>query len=184
MKGFRVIGQPILIAMVLALGVRSAVRIFSIPTPSMEPTLRVGDHIAVTPYHTSLPRRGDVVVFRSPVNRDELLVKRVIAVPGDLVESREGHLLVSGHHAGDAGSVVPQIVPAECYFVLGDNRVNSYDSRQWGVLSRDLIVGRARLVLWSSGSGAMEPQANASPRRSSPLPTPSLRIERLFKPIQ
>jgi len=183
MKAFRVIGQPILIAMVLALGVRSAVRIFAIPTPSMEPTLRVGDHIAVTPYHTALPQRGDVVVFHSPLNRDELLVKRVVAVTGDLVESREGHLLVGGHAAGEAASFVPQIVPAECYFVLGDNRANSYDSRQWGVLSRDLIVGRARLVLWSSGSGAMEPQANAAPRRSSPLPSPSLRFERLFKPI-
>jgi signal peptidase I len=184
MKAFRVIGQPILIAMVLALGVRSAVRIFAIPTRSMEPTLRVGDHIAVMPYRTSLPQRGDVVVFHSPLNRDELLVKRVVAVPGDLVESREGHLLVGGHAAGEAGSVAAQIVPAECYFVLGDNRANSYDSRQWGVLSRDLIVGRARLVLWSSGSGAMEPQANAAPRRPSPLPSPSLRFERLFKPIQ
>ena len=184
MKTFRLIGQPILIAMVLALGVRSAVRILAIPTPSMEPTLRVGDHIVVTPYRTSLPQRGDVIVFHSPVSRDELLVKRIVAIPGDLVEMRERHLFVSGHEAGEAGAVVPQIVPAECYFVLGDNRTNSYDSRQWGVLSRDLIIGRARLVLWSSGSGSMEPQANAAPRRSSPLPSPSLRVERLFKPIQ
>ena len=157
MTTFRLVGQPLLIAMVLALGVRSAVRLYAIPSSSMEPTLRAGDYILATPYLHAEPQRGDVVVFRSPVVRDQLLVKRVIAGPGDLVESHEGHLLVGGHPAGDAGAVVSQIIPADCYFVLGDNRANSFDSRQWGVLSRNLVVGRARMVLWSSVHGIFRP---------------------------
>jgi signal peptidase I len=156
MTTFRLLGQPILIAMVLALGVRTAVGIYSIPTSSMEPTLRAGDHIVVTPYHKSIPQRGDVVVFRSPGDPKELLVKRIVAVPGDLVESRQGHLFVSGQESGAADAVVPQVVPANCYFVLGDNRANSFDSREWGVLSRSLLVGHARLVLWASPSAGID----------------------------
>jgi signal peptidase I len=167
MKTLRLIAQPILIAFVMAIGVRSAVRLYAIPSSSMEPTLQVGDHIVVTPYRSAMPRRGDVIVFHSPVSPDELLVKRIAGVPGDLVEAKQGHL----------------IVPADCYFVLGDNRANSFDSRNWGVVARSLVVGRARFVLWSSGAGTMEPRANAAPRWRSALPSGSLRIERLFKPI-
>ena len=168
MKAARLIAQPILVALVLAFGVRSAVHIYSIPSSSMEPTLQVGDHIVVTPYRTEMPKRGEVVVFRSPVNSDELLVKRITGVAGDLAEGHDGRL----------------IVPAGCYFVLGDNRANSFDSRQWGVLSRNLIVGRARLVLWSSNVATLEPRANAAPRWRSALPSHSIRIDRLFKPIE
>lgn len=171
MTTFRLIGQPILIAMLLALGARSAVRIYSIPTASMEPTLRAGDHIVVTPYHKAVPQRGDIVVFRSPADAELLLVKRIVAIPGDLVETHAGRLFVDGHALAEpyvrrpamTGAIASQIVPADCYFVLGDNRGNSLDSREWGVLSRDLLVGRARLVLWTSAPSG---------------------VERLFKPIQ
>src|SRR5262249_42962766 len=135
MKTLRLVVQPILIAIVLACVVRSAVRIYAIPSKSMEPALQVGDHIAVTPYRMADPERGDVIVFRSPLNADELMVKRIAGVAGDLVEGSQGKL----------------IVPRDCYFVLGDNRANSFDSRHWGVLSGNLIVGRARMILWSSG---------------------------------
>lgn len=184
MKTLRLVAQPMLIALLLGVGVRSAVRIYSIPSGSMEPTLQVGDHIVVTPYRYATPHRGDVVVFHSPIALDELMVKRIVAVPGDLVEARDGHLFVRGQPSGAASAVVAQIIPAGCYFVLGDNRGNSLDSRQWGVLSHDRIVGRARFVLWSSGTGTMEPHANAAPLWRSALPSGSLRIDRLFKPIQ
>lgn len=167
MKTLRLIVQPIAIAFVLAIGVRSAVRIYAIPSASMEPTLQVGDHIAVTPYRSAEPRRGDVIVFRSPLNGEELMVKRIGGVAGDLVEGNQGKL----------------IVPRDCYFVLGDNGANSFDSRQWGVLSRNLIVGRARMVLWSSGSG-MEPRADAAPQSQSTRTASSIRIQRLFRPIE
>ncbi|HLJ73773.1 MAG TPA: signal peptidase I [Thermoanaerobaculia bacterium] len=165
MKTLRLIAQPILIALAMGVCVRHAVHIYSIPSGSMEPTLQIGDHILVTPYR-SLPQRGDVIVFHSPIRPDELLVKRITGVPGDLVEAQQGRL----------------IVPAGCYFVLGDNRANSYDSRQWGVLSRNQIVGRARLVIWSSGS-ATEPRANAASSARPTLPAVPSHIDRIFKLI-
>jgi len=168
MKTLRLVIEPILLAVILGLGVRSAVRIYAIPSGSMEPTLQIGDHIAVTPYRFAEPRRGDVVVFRSPLNPDELLVKRITGVAGDLVEGNHGKL----------------IVPHDCYFVLGDNRANSFDSRQWGVLPGNRIVGRARMVLWSSGAVRMEPHANAEPRWRSALPSAPLRVTRVFKLIR
>ena len=191
MTTLRTVAQPILIALALAIGGRSAIRIYSIPTASMTPTLQVGDHIVVMPYGNA-PERGDVVVFHSPVNGDELLVKRIVALPGELVETRAGRLCVRGHAAAEpyvltataTGAINPQIVPAGCFFVLGDNRPNSFDSRQWGVLPRALIVGRARFVLWSSSAGMMQPHANAAPLSRNRLPSATLHLDRLFKPIQ
>ena len=167
-KTFRLVIQPIAIAVVLALGARSAVRIYAIPSGSMEPTLQVGDHIVVTPYRSATPQRGDVIVFHSPLRADELLVKRIAGVAGDLVEDNQGRL----------------IVPHDCYFVLGDNRANSFDSRQWGLLSHNQIVGRARMVLWSSRAVSMEPRAHAESRWRSALPSTTLHFDRFFKPIQ
>jgi signal peptidase I len=192
MKTIRTVAQPILVALVLALGARSAIRIYSIPTASMTPTLQVGDHIVVTPYRGPAPARGDVVVFHSPLSNDELLVKRIVAVPGDVVETHAGRLFVGGHAvaepyvitAATTGLIAPQVVPPGCFFVLGDNRANSFDSRQWGVLPQPMVVGRARFVLWSSGSGTMQPQANAEPVIRKDLTSSKLHLDRLFKPIQ
>jgi signal peptidase I len=128
----RMLGEPLLIAVVLAFAVRGAVRIYSIPSRSMAPTLEAGDHIAVTPYRTDTPARGDVIVFRSPAN-GEVVVKRIVGFPGDLMDTRAGRL----------------VVPAGCYFVVGDNRGDSHDSRHWGPLPAHLVLGRARLILWS-----------------------------------
>lgn len=168
MKTARLIAQPIVIALLLALAARSAVRIYAIPSASMEPTLQVGDRIAVTPYRAGTPQRGDVIVFRSPLNPDELMVKRIAGIAGDLVEGNQGKL----------------IVPRDCYFVLGDNQANSFDSRQWGVLSRNLVVGRARLVLWSAGSSTSARRANAASPAPTALPSHTMRIDRIFKLIR
>jgi len=138
--------------------VRGAVHIYSIPSASMSPTLEVGDRIVVTRYLGGDPERGHVIVFQSPVDDRELLVKRVIAVPGDLIDARLGRVRVGEHtlpepyvlRAAATGAIESQIVPSNCYYVLGDNRDESLDSRAWGVVQRDRIVGRARLVLWSS----------------------------------
>jgi signal peptidase I len=128
---FRTLAQPLLIAVALAFAVRAVVRIYAIPSQSMAPTLQTGDHIAVTPYLTDTPARGDVIVFRSPLN-NSLAVKRIVGVPGDLMDAKSGRM----------------IVPAGCYFVVGDNRADSFDSRSWGPLPQHLVLGRARLVLW------------------------------------
>lgn len=157
---FRIIAEPIVAACVLALAVRGVARIYSVPSPSMSPTLLPGDYIVVTRYLSDRPGRGDVVVFRHPAGRD-LTVKRVVAIPGDLVDFREGQLRVSGRvlkesyaSGGDPMDILPQLVPAGHVFVLGDNRSDSFDSRHWGPLPDSLVVGRARMVLWSSGSRA------------------------------
>ena len=176
-SSLRLILQPIGVALLLALLVRTSLfRIYAIPSSSMSPTLQPGDRILATLYHGlgSLPRpeRGDVVVFRSLSGTEELLVKRVIGMPGDLVELREGHLFVSGHALPEpylrlkstSGVIVPQIIPADCYFVLGDNRPNSFDSRNWGVLPARLLVGHARMILWSAANEGAGTRANAATR--------------------
>jgi signal peptidase I len=180
--------QPIAVAIVLAVAVRSMVRIYAIPSVSMVPTLQAGDHILVI--RGRLPERGDVVVFHSPGSSDELMVKRIVATAGDLVGSSNGRVTIGGHILGEpylteaaaSGSIAPQIVPANCYFVLGDNRGNSFDSRQWGALPRELLVGRAVMVLWSSNGGS-DPPANASTVAPS-RPGQPFRLERLFRLIR
>ena len=190
----KTIFRPLAIAIACALIVRGAFfHVYAIPSASMAPTLQPGDQIVVTPFHApyaSEPRRGDVVVFRSPFRRDELLIKRIIAAPGDLIASTNGRVTVGGHalaepyvqRAGASGMLVPQIVPAGCYFVAGDNRENSWDSRTWGVLPRELIVGRARLVLFSWGDGASEPQVSAA--AVSAPPAPATHPRRLLRTIE
>ena len=136
-RTLRTILLPPLIALALAFVARAAVRIYAIPSASMAPTLLAGDRIVVTPVRGAL-QRGDVVVFHAP-QANELMVKRIAGMPGDVM---------------DAGAGRRVIVPAGCVFVVGDNRDDSFDSRNWGPLPRDLIVGRARLVLWSSVAAA------------------------------
>lgn len=195
-SALRLVVEPLAIAIVLAIAVRAALHIYVIPSSSMAPTLVPGDHIVVTPYRfTSRPVRGDVIVFRSTRDAGDLLVKRVIGTPGDLVETRAGQVIVSGHAVPEpyvaaqamTGFITPQIIPADCYFVLGDNRADSLDSRSWGVLPRALVVGRARMVLWSSetgvggrGSGVV---AASAPTPDTRHPAPD-RPSRLFKLIQ
>jgi signal peptidase I len=155
---FRTIFEPLALAVALAVVVRAAVHLYSIPSESMAPTLEAGDQIVVTPYFGGVPERGQVIVFESPQQPDQLLVKRVVAVPGDLVDSRLGRVRIGGHTLPEpyvlrqaaSGAIGAQIVPADCYFVLGDNRDDSVDSRSWGIVPRALVVGRARMVLWSS----------------------------------
>lgn len=194
---FRLLLEPLAIAIVLALGVRAALRLYVIPSSSMTPTLVPGDHIVVTPYRfNSKPERGDVIVFRSTRTNDELMIKRVIAVAGDLIETRAGRVIVSGHALPEpyvaaqasTGLISPQIVPADSYFVLGDNRADSLDSRSWGALPRDLIVGRARMVLWTGTAGVGSRQSGvvaAAPSSTTDNRQPTTsRSARLFKLIQ
>lgn len=189
---FRIIVEPIAVAIALALVVRySFFRIYAIPSASMSPTLRVGDHIIVTPYRGERPERGDVIVFRATNGADEFLVKRVVATPGELIDSRSGRVRIGGYTLSEpyllqqaaSGAISAQIVASDCYFVMGDNRANSYDSRNWGVVPRELVAGRARMVLWSSGDGRSNPTAYASTRGRASVPAAAAALERLFKPI-
>ncbi len=154
----RTILQPLAIAVGLAVLARAAIHIYAIPSSSMSPTLEPGDQIVVTRYFDSQPERGHVVVFHSPLSGDDLMVKRVVGLPGDLVDSRLGRVRIGAHTLPEpyvlrpaaSGAIQAQVVPADSYFVLGDNREDSLDSRSWGVVPRQSIVGRAQFVLWSS----------------------------------
>jgi signal peptidase I len=187
----RTLLEPLAVAVGLGLAVRAAVHIYAIPSASMEPTLEVGDQIVVTRYFRGAPQRGDVIVFESLTTPDELLVKRVIAVPGDLVDSRLGRVRISGYtlpeayvlRQGSTGAVAAQVIPAESYFVMGDNREDSSDSRSWGVVPRARIVGRARLVLWSSTASVGEEARAAAGKDDSRAPRPHSRSS-LFKWIE
>ena len=152
-----VLGAAVAVALLLRAFVFQA---FWIPSESMESTLLKGDRILVnkTSYRLHDVNRGDVVVFRRPDNqpgdiRD--LVKRVIGVEGDTVQGIDSQIYVNdqllfepyldGESFGDFG---PVTVPAGEMFVMGDNRDESFDSRRFGTISSDRLVGRAFVTFW------------------------------------
>jgi len=136
-----------------------------IPSGSMEKTLLVGDHLIMsrigydagipfTNWHVPLwrnPQRGQIVIFRSLVPPDSQdIIKRVIGLPGETVDIRNGAVWINGKKLEETYTTgpterfevqMPYTVPASCYFVLGDNRGNSYDSRFEGCIPRNKIIG-------------------------------------------
>lgn len=213
--------EAIVIAVLLALAIRTfVVQAFKIPSGSMVPTLLIGDHLLVNKvvYRFRLPERGDVVVFKFPQDRKTDFIKRVVALPGDVVELADGKLVVNREPVADAHAhygpakltgrernLAPFHVPKkgetlrleganlELYrllianelkeqdrrgtvdvvdgrvrldgkvletwkagddylFMMGDNRDNSFDSRFWGPVRRDDVVGKAMIIYWSFGN--------------------------------
>jgi signal peptidase I len=133
-----------------------------------------------------------VIVFHAPANPNDLIVKRIVALPGDVIDSRAGSVRVGGHTLAEpylarpasSGAIDAQIVPADCFFVMGDNRDRSYDSRHWGALPRDLVIGRARMILWSSPPTIYDAPVHASTLRDVSRPTERLRVSRIFKWVE
>ena len=126
---------------------------------SMQPRLVDQERIFVNRfiYRFEDIHRGDVVVFWYPRDTNKSFIKRVVAVPGDLVEILNGVVFVNGSEVKepylkpefrDHDSFSKNVVPAEQYFVLGDHRNSSNDSRNWGFVPRDLIYGKAVFVYW------------------------------------
>ena len=164
-------GGALLVAFVIKTFLLQA---FYIPSLSMAPTLRVNDRVLVNKLSYDLHdvHRGDVVVFESPPNDGSAtkdLIKRVIGLPGETVEARDGHILINGQILDEPylerdietrgpmcqtdtlpGCVGQDkiVVPEDRYFVLGDNRPNSRDSRFIGAISGSLIIGRAFVRVW------------------------------------
>lgn len=139
------------------------VQAFYIPSGSMEPTLQIGDRILVGKFSYRLGpiRRGDIVVFHYPLGPARDFVKRIVALPAETVELREGLVLINGKPLSEVyptalpggdractSSYGPKRVPAGQYFVLGDNRCNSEDSRFFGFVPTENVVGKALLVYW------------------------------------
>lgn len=138
------------------------VEVFDIPSSSMEPTLVAGDHVLVAKYayRLSEPERGDIAALQSPEDRDEVLIKRIVGLPGDEVGIRDGVLYVNGerereayvnHRLNDGNFFGPVQVPSGEVFVMGDNRANSRDSRTFGSIPERDLAGKALLRLWPAG---------------------------------
>ena len=157
----------IVLAVVVAVLVRAFVfQTFYIPSGSMEPTLQVGDRIVVNKlaYAFHGVHRGDIVVFRTPPNEHCAgppvpdLVKRVIGMPGDSISASHGVVDVNGKPLAEPWlpkvsttytyTFGPVKVPPGDYFMMGDNRVNSCDSRMWGPVSGSSFVGHVFLRIW------------------------------------
>lgn len=151
----------------LAIGVallvrQTVVQTFYIPSVSMTPTLHVNDRLLVDKLtlHTREIGRGDIIVFKRPENftdtRIKDLIKRVIGLPGETVEGHDGAVWINGKKLKEPylpnGVVTsdfdPVKVAVDNYFVMGDNRAESYDSRYWGTVEREIVVGRALLRVW------------------------------------
>ncbi len=184
---YREYAEALIVAAILALLIRTfVVQAFKIPSGSMEDTLLVGDHLLVNKfiYGTQLPftdlrllpirhpERGDVIVFEFPEDRDKPFykrrdfIKRVVGVPGDVVEVRDKVVFINGKshiipqevhkeadliatEFGPRDFMAPVKVPAESYFVMGDNRDRSYDSRFWKFVKESEIKGLAFIKYWS-----------------------------------
>ncbi len=187
--------------LILLFGTTTLVQAFIVPTPSMDSTVRVGDHLLVDklsyspsdpitkhllPY--TEPKRGDIIVFRWPIDISQNYVKRVIGVPGDHIHLQNKIVYLNGrpltnepyiHHIDptpreyrdnfpkdpwtESGLVSDRaqkmldehvvngevVVPPGSYFAMGDNRDNSLDSRYWGFVPRENIIGKPLLIFWS-----------------------------------
>ncbi len=184
--------------LVLLFGTTTLVQAFIVPTPSMDPSVVVGDHLLVDklsyapagaisryflPY--TAPKRGDIIVFRYPMDIQQNYVKRVMGVPGDhihlvnkvvylngkpLTEPYVQHIFPEPDAYRDNFPAAPPqgpvydralamlkhnvvngevVVPPESYFAMGDNRDNSLDSRYWGFVPRENIIGKPLLIFWS-----------------------------------
>ena len=176
--------QAAVMAIIFALFVRTyLVQAFQIPTPSMEDTIYVGDHILVNKfaYGTRLGpavkeilpladvKRHDIIIFKFPQEPEKDYVKRVIGLPGETIKIEDGQVSVRSPGSSDWSelpenyalhkypeSTLPELnnleatlVPEDEFFVMGDNRDDSRDSRDWNTVPRNLIRGKALLVYWS-----------------------------------
>lgn len=188
----RIILQPLFLGLLAAIIVRVTIlQAYSIPSDSMRPTLERGDHILVTPAAWGREiQRGDVVVFRNPGVGTGFFVKRVIALEGEHLEIRDGRVRIEGRvleepylEDGPTAETLAEIVPAGHFFVLGDLRSDSIDSRVWGGLPQENVVGRARMIFWSAG-GVGASSASAQSSESSPGRSGGPRWNRILRPVR
>lgn len=155
------ITETLLLAALIFLGTRLLVQNFRVEGPSMLPSLGDAEFLVVNKlaYLGTDPTRGDVIVFRSPRSPDEDLVKRVVGLPSETVEVRNGQVFVNGQVLDESNYLQNDIardspattIPADAYFVMGDNRRQSRDSRDIGAIPRASIIGRVWVVYWPLG---------------------------------
>ena len=169
--------EALILALILALIIRAfVIQAFKIPSGSMKNTLLIGDHLLVNKFIYGIhipfsdyvipikdPRHGDIIVFEYPEDPEKDFIKRIIGVPGDTIEIRDKEVyrnsekLVEPYARHTDPAIVEGlrdnlpafVVPENSYFVMGDNRDESYDSRWWKFVRRDQIRGKAWRIYWS-----------------------------------
>ena len=153
-----------LIAIIAVFVIRTfLIQPFLVSGASMEPNFSSGDYLLIDEltYHFKEPERGDVVVFHYPGNESTFYIKRVIGLPGERLSFKDGRVIVFNVDHPGGGSLEETYLPQDLqtsgsevvlnegtYFVMGDNRSFSFDSRSWGPLDKRKIVGVVRLRLW------------------------------------
>jgi signal peptidase I len=145
------------LSLVLFLGINAVSARIRVESISMQPTLYAGDYVIVNKiaYKLGTPERGDVIVFRFPPDpAREPYIKRVIGLPGDHLHIEDGKVYINGELLIEPYLRVQTerggdwTVPEDSLFVMGDNRNNSSDSRAWGMVPEENIIGRALVIYW------------------------------------
>lgn len=190
-RAFREAIETIALTLIIFLLVHAVVQNFRVEQHSMEPTLQDGEYILVNKaaYWTldtsflvgiasaaspgepqtvdvfGAPQRGDIVVFKLPQSPSRNLIKRVVGLPGEMVEIKERKVFINGKSLKEPYVVAPpnyylspRLIPPGHYFLLGDNRNNSYDSHSFGAVPRANIIGKAFLRYWPLEDFGLVPQ--------------------------
>lgn len=160
----REIVETVVLTVLMFVIINLAVQNYDVDGPSMEDTLHNQERIMVdkVSYFFHTPARGDVIVFIAPPAPTENYVKRIIGIPGDVITVNGTTVIVDGvtlnekyitpsRNGNSNPPIINRVVPPNDYFVMGDDRVNSSDSRVWGFVPRGNIIGRAALVYWPLG---------------------------------
>ena len=148
--------ETVLLALLLYSGIDAISARIRVDGYSMVPTLQNGELVIVSrlSYKFSKPKIGDVIVFRFPKNPKQEYIKRVIGLPGDIIDVHAGKVIVNGQVINEPYISEPpaystkSTVPQNSLYVLGDNRNNSSDSHAWGPVPFDYVIGKAVFVYW------------------------------------
>jgi signal peptidase I len=157
--------RQVLAVVLIAIGVfllsRATVQSFVVVGSSMEPSFEDGQRLLVNKvvYRLREPQIGEVIVFHPPTGKRVDFIKRIIALPGDTIEIKEGAVYVNNQaidepyiKAAPSYAMTSEEIPEGEYFVLGDNRNNSNDSHSWGTLPQENIIGKVWISIWPPGT--------------------------------
>jgi len=148
--------ETIILAVVLYFGINAISARVRVDGFSMNPTLQNGEYVLVSKlsYKLDIPKRGDIIVFSFPIDESQELIKRVIGLPGETVSVRQNQVLIDGIPLEEPYIAQDPLYSGEWrvqegqLFVLGDNRNDSKDSHQWGLLPIENVIGKALIIYW------------------------------------
>ena len=162
--------ETLILSVVLFLGINAISARIRVESISMQPNLYAGDFVIVNKlaYKLGVPRRGDIIVFRYPPDPTQTpYIKRVIGLPGDKIHIADGQVYVNNELLIEPYLKVTTsrggdwTIPANSLFVMGDNRNNSSDSRSWGMVPMENVIGKALVIYWPPKDWAVLHMASA-----------------------